>query len=434
MKIAFVYPHSGFSEPVVKLSDAIAIVTFELARRLARDHEVIVYCRRDKGEPAESRHGNLVFRRFDQTFDFALFRLRLLETVGLLRPTHPFRFTSLYYRVFIERVARDIAREAVDVVHVHNVSSFIPVIRKHAPASALVLHSHDHALADFDPDVALERLRMADLILGCSAHLAGNLRERFPELEERIEPFVNGVDRRFLEVESDPKRSAEVVFVGRLSPEKGVHVLVEAFGRISAEHPDASLSLIGPNHVPNKHFVDPFGDDEVLAGTEAYYRKGSSSYLDDLLKAGEGLQVMMPGPIDNRDLPARLARAGIFVFASLWQEPFGIPAVEAMAAGLPVIATRAGALPEIVEDGVTGILVDRGDVDGLAGALRTLLDDPERRAAMGRAGRKRVEELFDWDVLAERLASHYEAIVAPGQTGRQRRTASADPVPCRRSA
>jgi glycosyltransferase involved in cell wall biosynthesis len=96
------------------------------------------------------------------------------------------------------------------------------------------------------------------------------------------------------------------------------------------------------------------------------------------------------------------------VFPSVWHEPFGIPLIEAMAAGLPVITTRGGAASEIVVDGETGLLVERGDVGSLVSALCTLLRDPDLRRQMGRAGRERAARLFTWNHAVAKLDRLYE--------------------------
>jgi glycosyltransferase involved in cell wall biosynthesis len=98
------------------------------------------------------------------------------------------------------------------------------------------------------------------------------------------------------------------------------------------------------------------------------------------------------------------AQATIVAVPSIWEEPFGLVAVEGMAAGRPVVASAVGGLRDIIADGETGLLVPPGDVEALAHALETLLDNPARCTAMGAAGRARVEEHYTWPGIIER---HY---------------------------
>jgi len=134
-----------------------------------------------------------------------------------------------------------------------------------------------------------------------------------------------------------------------------------------------------------------------------------------LQKEGREFEVLITAAMDMGEIPAPYVRnlgwlppeqlnslyhrGDISLVPSTWVEPFGITAVESMASGLPVIASRIGGLQESVVDGETGLLVPPEDPKALAAALRKLLDDPELRQRMGKAGRKRAEEVFDWDVL-----------------------------------
>jgi glycosyltransferase involved in cell wall biosynthesis len=102
--------------------------------------------------------------------------------------------------------------------------------------------------------------------------------------------------------------------------------------------------------------------------------------------------------------------ASVFVFPSVWEEPFGMPVVEAMASGTPVVATRGGAFPEIVEDGHGGLLVERSDAQALADAIMQLLSNPERRDAMAQAAFERASTMFSWDRIAEDLLKEYERL------------------------
>jgi glycosyltransferase involved in cell wall biosynthesis len=99
------------------------------------------------------------------------------------------------------------------------------------------------------------------------------------------------------------------------------------------------------------------------------------------------------------------------VVPSLWDEPFGFVIVEAMAAGRPVVAYRVGGIPEIIEDGVSGRLAPRGDVEELTRAVLDLLNDEEKARAMGRAGRERVETRFHSRTLADRYLELLRGLV-----------------------
>ena len=107
--------------------------------------------------------------------------------------------------------------------------------------------------------------------------------------------------------------------------------------------------------------------------------------------------------------------ADIAVVPSLWREPFGLVAVEAMAAGLPVVASDTGGLSDIVRPGQTGLLVPPGDAAALAAALETLLDDAALRARMGAAGRIQAETGHDWQAVIRR---HYLPLLERMTDGR----------------
>lgn len=409
MKIGWVYPHSRFPSADFQLFDALAIVTYELTRRLARANDVTVYARQGKGDLSSETREGVEFRRFPQTLDRLIWSLNVVDRFGLTPPSRPLRMTDLYYRVFAERVARDAAKRRLDVIHIYGTTNFIPVIRRHNPGAVIVLHSHDHALVDFDHELTAARLADASLILGCSETLTRAVQTTFPDLAGRTHALPNGVDERFLNVTSQPESSDTVMFVGRLAPEKGVHLLLQAFAQIAPTLPQARLELIGPRDLSPKQFVDPFERDPLLVSVGEFYKAPDGfRALLDATAAPLGGQVTFRGPVANGVMHDELARAGVFVFASLWEEPFGMPVIEAMAAGLPVVVTRSGALPEIVEDGVSGIIVPRGDVAALAAAIGGLLADPAKRAAMGRAARLRAREHYGWDQCAARLLAFYD--------------------------
>lgn len=407
LRVAFVYPHAQLGPSGDGIADALAVVLVELGRRLVeRGCSVTAFVRRRRGEPAASILDGIAVRRLYQLGDHLLFRLRVLDR---LRPAdRPLRVSGLYYPFFVRIVARELARMGVDIVHLHNNACFVEPLARHLPEADLVLHQHDHALADFAPERTAARLQRLRLLLACSDHVRDGVLARFPDLARRTATLHNGVDTRFLEVKADPGTSRRILFVGRLAPEKGVHLLLEAFDRIADRHPTARLELVGAPDFSPKAFVDPFDRDPLIRPLGPWFGRPAAwrRHLEELAARRPG-RVHLHGPLLHRELPAVMAQAAIFAFPTIWQEPFGMPPVEAMAAGLPVVAGRAGALAETVEHDRTGLLVERGSVEALTEALDALLADPARRRAMGEAGRRRVLERFRWETIADRLLELY---------------------------
>jgi glycosyltransferase involved in cell wall biosynthesis len=126
-----------------------------------------------------------------------------------------------------------------------------------------------------------------------------------------------------------------------------------------------------------------------------------------------------PGPIDEftrsvgwcsqAELPRHYRAADLCLVPTIAQDALSITSVEAMAAGIPVVASRIGGVPYTVSDGITGLLFEPGDPADLARQIARLLDDPDERRTMGRAGRKRFEEDFTWETVIER---HWRPLLA----------------------
>jgi glycosyltransferase involved in cell wall biosynthesis len=179
---------------------------------------------------------------------------------------------------------------------------------------------------------------------------------------------------------------------------------------VLAQHPDAHLELIGPEKVIPREMLLPVCDDPHVLELEAYFRPGAySEFLRAKVSAlpsgsvsffNEGMKLI--------ELVPHYHSASIFVFPSVWEESFGMPLVEAMASSTPVVATRGGAFPEIVEDGRSGLLVERSDVQALADAILQLLSNSDQRDSMARAAFKRASTMFSWDRIAEDLLNKYE--------------------------
>lgn len=417
MKIGFVYPHSSINVPPSGLADALAIVTWELSSRLAHTEDVVIYPLKGKGQLSEETYQGVVINRIPVWSDKLLGQLKCLDDIVWRNPEKPFRLSPLYYPFYARRVADDLHRRRCDVIHVYGIPSLLPVLRKSNPEAKLVVHAHDHMLYDFDREQILQRLMHADLILGCSKFVTQKIRERFPELEIEFHHLYNGVDFDCFRTPSRARvnhhSGCRILFVGRHSPEKGLHVILDAFSRVAKNHPAVTLKLVGPGDLAPRHFVDPFGQDPVFQGLEHFYRQPRDylPYLRSLIPEELGGRVEFAGSIPNSELPGQYHDADVFVFPSIWHEPFGIPVIEAMATGLPVIASDGGAFPELVVDGTSGFLVPRGNAGGLAAALDRLITDPSLRASMGDAGHQRALVQFSWEHAADELLARYHDLL-----------------------
>jgi phosphatidyl-myo-inositol dimannoside synthase len=187
-----------------------------------------------------------------------------------------------------------------------------------------------------------------------------------------------------------PAAGPLVVSLSRLVPRKGMDVLIEAAGRLSASYPDLAVAI--------------GGDGRELPRLR---RQAESSPAS----------VTLLGRLSDEDRAVLLGSADIFVMAcrnrwlGLEQEGFGIVFLEAAAAGVPQVAGDSGGAAEAVVDGETGLVVARPEDPGcVAAALRELLADPARATRMGAAGRARVVASFDYDALASRLADTLEEV------------------------
>jgi glycosyltransferase involved in cell wall biosynthesis len=171
--------------------------------------------------------------------------------------------------------------------------------------------------------------------------------------------------------------------VGRIAPQKDHATLLVAMARVAGAH----LLVVGG---------DPFGDGEAQ--------------LAALVERSElASRVLLLGI--RHDVPDLLGASDLFALASLW-EGLGLVFLEAMAVGLPIVATRVSAVPEVVEDGVSGWLVPPGDVEALAAALRAALADPRARAERGRAGHARLLERFGLPRMIDEVLTVYDGVLS----------------------
>jgi glycosyltransferase involved in cell wall biosynthesis len=218
--------------------------------------------------------------------------------------------------------------------------------------------------------------RSADLVFAPSGFTAREASEVLGVAPERVVVVRRGIDPGFFGVARRETPTPRVLFYGSLAPNKGVFDALAACGRLLRETgAEFEVRVAG------------WGD------WEAVRRAAAASGVAD--------QLVCLGTLDRSGLWAELAEAWVALLPS-HTESFGLAIAEAQAAGVPVVSYRAGAVPEVVEDGVTGLLCPLGDTEALAQALGRLLGDPVLRASMGEAARDCARR-FTWEATATRM-------------------------------
>ena len=242
----------------------------------------------------------------------------------------------------------------------------------------------------------------ADAVIAVSQGMARDVVDVYPELDPaRVQVVYNGIDSSFytpveqtdvLERYGVDPSQPYAVFVGRITRQKGLAHLLRA----AKDVPGQLVLCAGAPDTP-----------EIAAETDALVAE---------LEAARPGVVLISAMLPKAEVVQLLSHATAFVCPSVY-EPLGIVNLEAMACGTAVVASAVGGIPEVVVDGETGVLVPydaddpRGFEAGLAAALSDVLGDPDRAAAMGRAGRERAVAEFGWDAIARRTLEVYASVL-----------------------
>ncbi|MFL5797825.1 MAG: glycosyltransferase family 4 protein [Actinomycetota bacterium] len=307
---------------------------------------------------------------------------------GTVAPISPWPSTVL-------RTRRAVAAFKPDLVHAHepltpSVGMFATLAARHAGAPVVgTFHAFAESSRLFDVAAPIVRPvwnRLA-VRVAVSAAAAGFVRSRMggpgPGVGDgEVLVVPNGLDvEAFGSAEPAPglPPGRRLLWVGRLDRQKGFGIALRAFESIVRTHPEALL---------------------VVAG------EGGDRGLVDAVPRPIRARVVMLGTVPHEELPPYHAAAELFLSPATGQESFGYVLVEAMAAGLPVVASDIPGYREVVRDGVDGLLVRPSDAEALAAAVRTVLDDLDLAGRLSEAGRARARD-FSWETVADRLEALY---------------------------
>lgn len=329
---------------------------------------------------------------------------RKLPARGLLNGVEIERYPAASKKRYFKRVCRGLARFRPHTIQVENRPLWVPRLKRRFPGSRVWLNLHSITFIS-PPYLSRSQrktcLQAADRIIVNSGFLRSYIHKRVPSLGGKIRVNHLGVDAARFPGRSSAEgkklreqgRAARgwgnrkvVLFVGRLIKQKGVHHLLSALPDIVAKHPDVLL---------------------VIVGSALYGSHRKTAYARSLHAAASRWKkhVHFQPYIPHHEVPRWFAMADIAVVPSIGREAFGLVNVEAMAAELPVVATKAGGMKEVIADGSTGYLVTNrapGIVNELSAKINDLLGNEQARTEMGKRGRERVLGHFLWEHTAQR--------------------------------
>jgi phosphatidyl-myo-inositol alpha-mannosyltransferase len=298
------------------------------------------------------------------------------------------------YPFMIQKMDRVFARERFDLVHVHEphspavgsaaaLAAKAPVVATfHAAGYASNYYERWRPLAARIHDCITARIAVSEAARDCVfAHFPGDYRV-----------IPNGIDvHAYVPARNSKRLPGRILFLGRPEPRKGLAVLVEAFGRLRARVPGASLTLVGPT------------PDEL----RALIPRSNGARAEAL----RGIVAL--GRVSHEDKVEQMRVAELLCAPSLGGESFGIILTEAMAAGLPVVASDIPGYRAVMAEGAAGVLVPPGDTKALENALVATLENASLREELSAGGIQRAER-YSWERVVNQVEEVYQEAAALG--------------------
>jgi glycogen(starch) synthase len=322
---------------------------------------------------------------------------------------HPnFLTWALLFNHFLEKRMGDVGQKVkFDVVHAHDwLTATAGISFKHLTERPFVITVHSteagRAQGLHSPDsLAIDGLEWwatyeANKVIVTSSSMKGEIGDHFHLPWDKINIIANGIDLEKFQGSSIDRQSIRrrygvgsderlVLCVGRLVPQKGIEYLIRAVPMIAERSPNAKIVIVGEGWLRD-HL-------EYIARSTRHHWK-----------------VNFTGFIPDSDLIALMKSADVLVVPSIY-EPFGIVALEGMAAGVPVVASRVGGLAEVVEHDRTGIFVYARSPESIAWGVTRVLSDPGHAKWLTDNAETTVQKTYSWEAIARRTVEVYEAVV-----------------------
>ena len=429
----------------LRLSGQAEVTVFERAQRRSRRSHGMV----------EGVNYHYIHAGFNKAWN------SLSNSVSL--SSRQFSDTNGYHLPWLMRLARTLRKGRFDIVHLQDYSNAVATLRSLLPKIKIILHLRDASFNNAQHAVMTKRMMKCNLVVGSTRHIRDGLRKQFPQAASRVTYIPSGVDVKLFHpdpnyqpatrvghdsadyrvidtavrgmlstvlgekfesgaidttisatiVPTPDKRRARleqrILYVGDISPEQGVHDLIDAFSQIAPHFPQATLELVG--RVCNDSQPRPdLPEDHPAQELQKFYYGDYMEHLRKRIPEKLWRRIKFTSPMMEDGLVRRYRQSAMVVNAAYFDGSL-MSLIEAGSCGKPTIATRTGSTSEVVLDGDTGFLITPGDIHMMAQSMGVLLMDLQEQARMGRNARVRVKHLYRWNPVARATLDSWQRLV-----------------------
>ena len=309
-----------------------------------------------------------------------------------------FPFHVYIHGLFVQRIVKRLEK-SIDVLHLHvplppYVDTTLPVLATfHGLPEYRSLYIHPLTFRSLSEglfsavvyNIEKKIVTRANKIASVSKKSAIEIEHYFGYNLNNIDIASNGVDSDFFTLNKEEKKEFNILYVGRLDYKKGLIDLVNAGKKIISNYPNTKFTLVGSGPLLN-------------------------TLIDIVDRNNIRNSFFFPGHVDQKTLRNFYQESSIFILPSYYE---GLPNVilEAMACGLPIISTKVGGIPDVLENEKNGLFIPTGDPEAIESAIIRLINDADTRKEMGVYSREMVEKHFSWDVVSNRYLELYQSLL-----------------------
>lgn len=307
-------------------------------------------------------------------------------------------------KAYIRTALRKMRKQSFDVIQVENRPTFIPLVRKTFPKTTIVLSLHSLTfLSRVSQNQGNAILQKVNGVTCVASSVANTFKRRFPKHAHKFKQALLGVDtHKFRPRTTAYKRkirnrwgvqgTTNILFVGRIIRRKGLHTLVQAVGHLKKQHPNITIVAVGASWPGVKRET-------------SYMRKVRR------IAKNKGVSLRFTGYIPPKKVHHMYHLGDIFVCPTQFREGFALVNSEAMASGIPIVASARGGILEVVQHGKSGLLVKSyRNPKAFSRAIQRILSNRKLARKLAKAGRKRVVSQFSWSKTVKRLKQHYRKL------------------------